>query len=373
LLCKGLVFGALVILFGAAIASGGVVAAAGWDEDELLVTLKGAYPSLSQDWKKAAFVTHVEDHGGKELWIVTTDGSNLEKIYGWTEPKWAAIVRGWSPNGNKILLWVFRGEPPESPSDSTLWIINSDGTGMKQIAEGAQPYKMCPVVIWSPNGNKIGYEGYNGIHVVNADGSDDKLIAGRGLLSWTPDSKKIIFDSMIIDVESGIQEKILSNYTGDIRSNMVISPDASKVAYCNYGIWVANIKGSNPRQLTYSEMDRWIYWSPDSKRLAFMNFAEGIRKGTWVMNADGSNQKKITKYPLTKIVWNQDGSKIAYAVYDKKNATTYIYTINVGKPSHIKPPTCETPTENQPGISGFEALFAFTGLLVVTYFLRRMK
>ena len=104
-----------------------------------------------------------------------------------------------------------------------------------------------------------------------------------------------------------------------------------------------------------------------------MNFAEGIRKGTWVMNADGSNQKKITKYPLTKIVWNQDGSKIAYAVYDKKNATTYIYTISVGKPSHINPPTCETPTENQPAISGFEALFAFTGLLVVTYILRRMK
>jgi hypothetical protein len=71
------------------------------------------------------------------------------------------------------------------------------------------------------------------------------------------------------------------------------------------------------------------------------------------------------------LVWSQDGSKIAYTTYDRENKTTHIYTIDVGKLSLVKLPAGETPTEKQPGIAGFEVLFAIAGLLTVAYPLRR--
>jgi len=64
----------------------------------------------------------------------------------------------------------------------------------------------------------------------------------------------------------------------------------------------------------------------------------------------------------------------------RRNYSTDIYTINVGKPPSIKPPTGETPMEKEPGFEtitptpiGFEAIFTITGLLAVAYLLRRRK
>lgn len=71
------------------------------------------------------------------------------------------------------------------------------------------------------------------------------------------------------------------------------------------------------------------------------------------------------------MVWNQEGSKIAYATYENK--TIDIYTINAGKPYPVKPPAGEPPSEKQPGVPGFEAVFAIGGLLAVAYLLRRVK
>ncbi len=71
------------------------------------------------------------------------------------------------------------------------------------------------------------------------------------------------------------------------------------------------------------------------------------------------------------LLWSKDGSKIAYAM--RENETTNIYTINVGKSFYAKPSAGETPTEKQPRIPAFEAVFTIAGLLAVTYLMRRRK
>ncbi len=370
LLSSGLVFGTLVMLFVVIITSVGVVAAVAADEGgELLVSIKGMYPSLSPDWKKVAFKSTEEQY--HSLCIVDSDGSNSKKL---TERDRVAGVGGWSPKGDKILYWVYN---PEDEVD--LWIINSDGSSKIKLAEVG---KFGGGPIWSPDGNKIAYTGYRGgIYIVNTDGSENKLISVGKSLSWTPDSKKIILSGFIIDVESGVVQKTLMLIPSNITiRDEVVSPDASKIIYSNAygGIWVANIDESDLRQLTF--YGRFFQWSPDSERIAF------IGDGIWVMNSDGSNQRKVVDSSyyedikwlmlfdglvLKRLTWINDGSKIAYAIYDYKNKTTDIYTINVGKASIIKPPVGETPVEKQPGIPGFEAVFTIVGLLAVAYLLRR--
>ena len=154
--------------------------------------------------------------------------------------------------------------------------------------------------------------------------------------------------------------------------------------------FLTELSSALPRQLTYSEKGTRdsFSWSPDSKRIAFIPEEEGIHWGIWVINSDGSHQKKVGSFDITRgiawwsqgrmssLIWNQDGNKIAYA-YEKnqndQNFKTDIYTINIGEPSFIKPPAGETPTEKQPGIQGFEAIFAIAGLLTVAYVLRRRR
>jgi hypothetical protein len=82
--------------------------------------------------------------------------------------------------------------------------------------------------------------------------------------------------------------------------------------------------------------------------------------------------RRIQPIGVTKnLLWSKDGSKIVYVMCENK--TTNIYTINVGKPSLAKTPISELPTEKQPGIPGFEAIFTIAGLLAVVYLWGKRK
>ena len=372
---KGLVLSGLMTLFVAMMASVVVVVA---DEDGLLVSIKGYSPSLSPDWKKVAYLDYDEDSGTEQLWVMNTDGSGLKKLDEWDQASGTSgTIMGCSPDGKKILYSITR---EDDILPKVLWVVNSDGTGKKRIAEYAQ--KQSPVSLWSPDGSKIAFEsGYfgEGICVVNSGGSNKTLITKDGSLRyWTPDGKKIIFlkydeynhifNFWEIDLDSGIFKNIYSGEFG------IISPDRSKIASKNFqngGIWISNIDGSNLKQLKYYIPSWYPCWSPDSTRIAFID--EGIRHGIWVINSDGSGQKKVKELSYEDIqrvedlLWNQDGSKIAYAM--RENKTTDIYTINVGG---IEKPEIPIGEEGEKkGIPGFEAVFAIVGLLVMAYLLRR--
>jgi len=259
--------------------------------------------------------------------------------------------------------------------------MKSEGCDLKRLDERTEGRMMASR--WSPDGEKIAYfGGYPeslGIYVVNNDGSGNKKLQDINprevyLLSWTPDSKKILLNNIEIDIKRGVMQK--TQMPSDIHEVVVVSPDASKIAYrSNSVISVGNIDGSKIKEIV--DEGNFPQWSPDSKRIAFIS--ERIIKGIWVTNSDGSDQKKIAELPPSlcgfgvgdMVVWNQEGSKIAYATYENK--TIDIYTINAGKPSPAKPPAGEAPLEKQPGVPGFEAVFAIGGLLVVADLLRRVK
>jgi len=369
-----------MVLLVATMSPIGVAAAAGADEDKLLVSIKGiVIPSLSPDWEKVAYISWKQNGGDVkvELWLMDIDGSNLKKLDEWIGYESRCAIQGWHPDGKKILYWIHNRDVTSNKEDPRmeLWVVNSDGTGKKRIAEDAGG------AIWSPDGSKIAFQTIReGICVVNSDDSNKKLITSGMLLSWSPDSKRIIFGNYEgireIDVESGVENVLNATISTEYIS---ISPDASKIVYYHhtyrpYGIYVSNIDGSDLKQLTYNEYDFPCCWSPDSKRIVFISGEKGtIREGIWVMNFDGSDQKKIAKRGYKELVsggfsvfGSKDGSKIAYAIWE--NETTNIYTINVDKPSLVKP-----PTEKQPGITGFEVIFAIAGILVMAYLLRRKE
>lgn len=84
----------------------------------------GSCPEYSKDGSKIAFMS------GLSIYIIDAAGGNLNKIFD------GAIPYGlsWSPDGNKIAF--VRGMADNKYIHGTIWIINIDGSDLRQLTPG---------------------------------------------------------------------------------------------------------------------------------------------------------------------------------------------------------------------------------------------
>ena len=121
---------------------------------------------------------------------------------------------------------------------------------------------------------------------------------------WSPDSKKLLFDSMgqlwLYTLDSGTAVQITSS--SDAAVDPKFSPDGSRISYVRkHNLYVQPVDGGNERALTKDGDDNllngevdWVYeeelytrsnyfWSPDGKQIAFLQM----------------NEKEVPTYPIT--------------------------------------------------------------------------
>ncbi len=197
----------------------------------------------------------------------------------------------WSPDGRRIAF----------VSSDGIYVMNADGSGERLLTRAAVRYPASPV--WSPDGRKIAFVSNWQVWVMNADGSGQRMLtrtsrARNVALAWSPNGQKIAFERRIGRQKyrnTALEYGQCSRCDGRVRVQ----------------VYVMNADGSEVRRLAHDSAHP--VWSPDGRKIAFEyprgpRGPGGLGKQTdiYVMNADGSGQRNLTRTPRqeSQPVWS---------------------------------------------------------------------
>jgi Tol biopolymer transport system component len=226
-----------------------------------------------------------------DLWLMKPDGSDPMQLTA------GALDEGepaWSPDGSQVAFTMYEGE--DGPSD--IYVINSDGTGQRQLTDTADGCEARPS--WSPDGQQLVYVAADdcgarsSIFVMDGDGNNQRLLVDEDAVwpDWAPDGRHILY-TPVVDGQSA-------------------------------GITVRNADGSHPVELdtgTLPQVDE-ATWSPDGSQIAFvaptgpLTSPNTVDTNIFVMNADGTHLREVVSshgndhYPPA---WSPDGQSLVYS------------------------------------------------------------
>ncbi len=291
-----------------------------------------------------AFVLENDDGspiGGKaDIYVVNADGSNLHTL---THHSAVYSSLAWSSDGRQLAF--------VHDSDG-IHIMNAEGTQTRYLTEGTSP-------VWSPDGSRIAYvseiKGNREISIVSpyGFGSQHRHLtensADESQLQWSPNGSQIAFvssgsDGQNICVVDSIYDyhlQCLTNaYAGATQPRW--SPDGTQIAFVshrtgNQEIYVIHADGSNLRQLTDNRVeDRFPAWSPDGSQIAFES-KQGETFEIYVIDADGSNLRRLTDNDTNdnSPQWSPDGSQIAFEATRDHIRGIYVMDVDGSNTIHL--------------------------------------
>ena len=170
-----------------------------------------------------------------------------------------------------------------------IYGIDPDGSNLKNLTNHPSS-DHSPA--WSPDGKRIAFVRFRDLYVMNADGSNQILLAKNTYNdpqldftpAWSPDGSKIAFQ-------------------------------AAGKGYKYENLFVIGVDGANLTNLTNSSggtLYQYPSWSPDGLTIVFQEIKPGrpYKHSVVLMNADGSASRVLSEG--MRPVWSRDGRKIAF-------------------------------------------------------------
>jgi len=154
------------------------------------------HPALSPDGTRIAYFDGMFDHS-HSLWMVNADGTQRRVL----------LDDELSDSGHlRALAWSPDGEWLAFTTDAGLYLVGSDGTGLRRVVSGG--FGTAPALQWSPDGWRIAYLRMGGtcvsrtgededltceaaLSIVNVLGGDEQVIEGirmreNARIAWNP-------------------------------------------------------------------------------------------------------------------------------------------------------------------------------------------
>ncbi len=277
------------------------------------------HTSLTSD---AATLAVVQNHVVSNIWTLGNDGSDAKQLR--SEAGWLNELI-WLPDGRLAYTSNAGGR-------SDIWIMNADGSGVRQLTVGANARLGLAVTadekqfIFAAE-----RDGKYNLWSVNIDGSNlERMTNGDGEFypQCAPDGRWIVYQSggnyptlRKMPVGGGESEVI----TTTTASRPSISPDGKLVAYhyldssfdrSRWGIGIRSLEdGKLVKRFDFpsSVTERIVKWTRDGKSIAFLNSPGGV-PNIWLQPLDGGEPRPLTEFQSDSIIsfnWNTDGDQLA--------------------------------------------------------------
>jgi Tol biopolymer transport system component len=289
-------------------------------------------PAFSPDGRSLAFCRWPES-GRSDLFVL--DLSSDLKPRG--DPKCLNVGKGgaaspaWTADGRSLVFSTWGDFQPR------LWRVEKSGSSPPQLLAWIGANGCSPAI--SRRGNRLAY--------------------AQGISDWN------IWRMEITSPKSNasLPRKLVSSTRSEYAPQL--SPDGKKIAFKSdrsgsREIWVCDVDGANPVQLTYFGRDTisWIQrWSPDGKRLTFSSNFEG-HDDVYVVNANGGSPQRLTFGPhgSSNPSWSRDGKWILFDGNDSGKWGTYKVPCEGGVPVLVTNKAGWAPVESPDGrfIYGFK-------------------
>lgn len=224
-----------------------------------------------------------------------------------------------SPNGSKVVFARYKPQNYQGAWPSNLFIVNVDGSGLKQIASGGDSELSVPT--FSPDSSTIAYSceptfavGEAGVSegcgplpdgsfrefatlLVNADGSDRRVILlnqSTQSLSWSADGKWIATESVgpCTCTDGTSVDTNIYVYRTD-GSDLFNGGDPSQDIYPAPGHQVTHeedIYGASEPQFLAGSSNQLVYYRP-------VNDSGGDEGYDYTINIDGTNRQELSLSP----------------------------------------------------------------------------
>jgi dipeptidyl aminopeptidase/acylaminoacyl peptidase len=230
-----------------------------------LTTDQAAYanPAVSPDGQTIAATSKAGSGSWSGIYLMDRFGKGRTKLAGRDA---SDSHPAWSPDGTKL---AFTSMLPSPGGDySRVFVVNRDGSGLRQVSPETGDHSNDGAPAWSPDGTRLMYSHLGDLMVVNADGAGATSL---GIYGQVP----------------------------------VWSPDGSRIAYqassnTKQAVFIADPNGANARPLlTPVDGDETPQWSPDGSQVVFLRRETGGAR-IYRVGAGGTALTKLTEAAQTE-------------------------------------------------------------------------
>jgi Tol biopolymer transport system component/uncharacterized protein YraI len=284
------------------VSSGGPIYAMNPDGSNLRYLTTGMDPAVSPDGKTVAFTRWQGETNAAlgSLWVINTDGSGERQVMGFANQ---AKSPTWSADGKQIVISFQHGGRVD---DTWMCMVDGQRIEVEKEIEGAQCMPLRADPLWALRLVDVATGSYQDL------GGDKHSFAP----TWDPANDwHVVFrgdkglESMDVNQKTTWVLAGNASYRGP-----VFSPNGAKIATTflqndHWEVHVMNADGTGEVRLTETprtvlinqllqdqDTKSWDNaapaWSPDGSKIAFLSNRNSSYE-IWVMNADGSNQQVL--------------------------------------------------------------------------------
>ncbi len=232
----------------------------------------------------------------------------------------------WSPDGKTV---AFRSTAPNdlawfdwgSGEDSTIFLVDADGSHLRQVTTANSPRGRHADPGWSADGKRVIFTSLgvmgaiasnNTLWTVDVASGETKKIATGNLVNQTSpvlssDGETVYFSAMddqgfgifAVAVSRNEPARLIYRTGKQIPSALSLARNSGRLFFTLTKslsqIWETGA-GDNPAKALYQDdvmRAKLPVWSPDGKHLVYVVQPENSRQDVWIMDADGSNAKPV--------------------------------------------------------------------------------